>query len=154
MKKRKSENGYQSSSSSKKAKLSSHSSNNNKKKPALSYHEMLAKAGSKDKTEASTSKSVKIKHKEQAEESNSKDDEYLHWGLTDEEYKYYHNLNEKAARAHIKGALPKLDSYEKKMQERIKKKKSDYKAKLMKQAEKQSLLEKANKYKPNKPSNK
>lgn len=160
VKKRKSENGPP-SSTSKKAKLSSSqsSSNNNKKKAAtMSYQEMLAKAGSKDKTAnlASTSKSSKSKSDRDQEivenNSGSKEDEYLYWGLTDEEYKFFHSLNAKAAKAHNKGVQPKLDSYEKKMQERIKKKKNEYKAKMKKQAEKQSLLEKANKYMKNKPS--
>ena len=126
----------------------------------MSYHDMLAKAASKDKTGniASTSKSSKSKSdRESSVEnngSNNKEDEYLYWGLTDEEYKFYHSLNAKADRAARKGVQPKLDSYEKKMQEKIKKKKMEYKAKMKKQAEKQSLLEKANKYMKNKPSKK
>lgn len=154
VKKRKSENGQIPNSSSKKAKMSS--SNNNKKKgaAAMSYHEMLAKAGSKDKTEqngASTSKKSTSKSKNSESEAKN-EDEYLYWGLSDEEYKFFHRLNAKSEKAHQKGIAPKLDSYEKKMAEKIKKKKIEYRAKMKKQSEKQSILEKPNKYVKNKPT--
>ena len=123
----------------------------------MSYHEMLAKAGSKDKNGqngASTSKKTTSKSKSENHNGEKNEDEYLYWGLTDEEYKFFHSLNAKSEKAHQKGVAPKLDSYEKKMAEKIKKKKTEYRAKMKKQSEKQSLLEKANKYVKNKPTKK
>lgn len=121
-------------------------------KPQLNYYDQLALAANKTKAKKSSEPAPSVQKDKSPLNKDKKQDKYLEWGLTDEEVKWYHKLNDKANRCADRGKEVKFDSYETKIKNRIDKKRKAYKNKLKLQNHKledqKKMRPSTNNYKP------